>query len=179
MLYRQFYTWTDTNTLLCIYLTCIRPHHACQLCDPYTDKGSSSSTRISTKVCLRRWDMDYESMLEQLELTSLSQRCKLLKLTTMYNIINGTLYFPTGYSVQNYLPYSSGLITLDLLLVLIICICHLSHLLSLCGITYETVLKLLLSLYLRLTYLISKYCYLCSRCPFLQHKFHRKKKGTM
>ena len=47
-------------------------------------------------------------MLEQLELTSLSQHCKFLKLTTMYNIINGTLYFPTGYFIQNYFPYSSS-----------------------------------------------------------------------
>ena len=44
------------------------------------------------------------AMLQQLELTSLSQRCNFLKLTTMYNIINGTLYFPTGYFVQNYFP---------------------------------------------------------------------------
>ena len=118
-------------------------------------------------------------MLQQLELTSLSQRCKFLKLTTMYNIINGTLYFLTGYFVQNYFPYSSSHgIILDHLLVLIICIHHLSHLLSLCGITYQTVLKLLLSLYLRLTYHISKYCYLCSHCPFFffGHKFHYRKK---
>ena len=47
-------------------------------------------------------------MLEQLELTSLSQCRKFLKLTTMYNIINGTLYFPTGYFVQNYFSYISS-----------------------------------------------------------------------
>ena len=37
MLYRQFYTWADTSTLLRIYLTCIRPHleYVCQLWDPY------------------------------------------------------------------------------------------------------------------------------------------------
>ena len=52
-------------------------------------------------------------MLQQLELTSLSQRRKFLKLTTMYNIINGTLYFPTGYFVQNYFPYSSSHGTLN------------------------------------------------------------------
>ena len=51
--------------------------------------------------------MDYESMLEQLELTSLSQRRKLLKLTTTYYIINSTSYFPTSYFLQNYFPYSS------------------------------------------------------------------------
>ena len=65
-----------------------------------------------------------------------------------------------------YLVDKGAGITLDLLLILIICIHHLSHLLSLCGIIYQTMLKLLLSLYLRLTYLISKYCYLCSHCPF-------------
>ena len=42
-------------------------------------------------------------MLQQLELTSLSQRRKFLKLTTMYNIND----FPIGYFVQNYFPYSS------------------------------------------------------------------------
>ena len=105
MLYRQFYTWADTSTLLRIYLTCICPllEYACQ----YTDKGMhtqalESVQKFACKVCLKRWDMDYESMLQQLELTSLSQRRKFLKLTTMYNIINGTLYFPTGYFVQNY-----------------------------------------------------------------------------
>ena len=38
MLYRHFYTWADTSTLLRIYLTCICPHLecACQLWDPYT-----------------------------------------------------------------------------------------------------------------------------------------------
>ena len=109
-------------------------------------------------------------MLQQLELTSLSQRRNFLKLTTMYNIINGTLYFPTGYFVQNYFPYSSSHGTLNYILdhlhVLTICIHHLSHPLSLCGITYQIVLKLLLSLYLRLTYHISKHSYLCSLCPF-------------
>ena len=89
--------------------------------------------------------MDYESMLQQLELTSLSQRHKFIKLTTMYRIINGTLYFPTGlYFVRNYFPIPvvmAFLSILDHLLVPTICIHHLSHPLSLCGITYQTVLN--------------------------------------
>ena len=41
MLYRQFYSWADTNTLLTIYCTCIQPHleYACQLWNPFTTKG--------------------------------------------------------------------------------------------------------------------------------------------
>ena len=75
----------------------------CQLWDPYTDKGTQdleSVQKFACKVCLKRWDMDYESMLQQLELTSSSQRRKFLKVTTLYNIIIGTFYFPTGYFVQ-------------------------------------------------------------------------------
>jgi len=52
--------------------------------------------------------MNYESMLEQVDLTPLSQRRKFLKLITMYNIVNGTVYFPTGYFVQSHFPYSSS-----------------------------------------------------------------------
>ena len=66
-------------------------------------------------------------MLQQLELTSLSQHHKFLKLTTMYN--NGTLYFPTGYFVQNYFPYSSSHGTLNYIrpFARTICIHHLSN----------------------------------------------------
>ena len=70
MLYRQFYAWADTSTMLRIYVTCICPHleYACQLWDPYTTK------KFACKVCLKQWDMNYESMLEQLDLTPLSRR---------------------------------------------------------------------------------------------------------
>ena len=69
--------------MLRIYVTCIRPHleYACQLWDPYTTKGIQSLESVqkfSCEVCLKQWDMNYESMLEQLDLTPLSQRRKLL-----------------------------------------------------------------------------------------------------
>ena len=44
-------------------------------------------------------------------------------------------------------------------------------------ITMQTVLKLLLLLYLRLTYHISKYCYLYVAFVLFQYKFHYKKKN--
>ena len=112
-------------------------------------------------------------MLQKLELTSSCR--KFLKVTTMYNITIVTLYFPTGYFVPKFIfpipVVMALLIILDHLLVLTICIHRLSHPLSLCGITYQTVLKLLLSSYLRLTYHISKYCYLYSLCPFFDMNF--------
>ena len=83
--------------------------------------------------------MNYESMLEQLDLTPLSQHRKLLKLITMYNIVNGTVYFPTGYFKS--FPLLQFLTILDQLFLQTIYFHLLFHLLFLCGIAYQTMLK--------------------------------------
>ena len=106
MLYRKYYTWTDTPVLRCLYLSCIRPHleYACQLWDPFTQNGINtleSVQKFACKVCLERWDLDYDSMLAQLNIPKLTTRRKYLKLTTMYNITRGNYYFPFGFFVQN------------------------------------------------------------------------------
>lgn len=110
MLYRQFYRWADTSTLLNIYLTCIRPHleYACQLWDPFTDKSIQALEAVqkfACKVCLKQWNLDYDTMLQFLNLPPLSARRQYLKLTTMYNIVNGSLCFPSGIFVQSNFPY--------------------------------------------------------------------------
>jgi len=51
----------------------------------YIQQSLKSVRKFAHKVCLKQWDMNYESMLEQLGLTLLSQHRKLLKLITMYN----------------------------------------------------------------------------------------------
>ena len=112
MLYRQFSTWADTNTLRCLYLTCIRPHleYACQLWDPYTSQGIQSLESIqkfACRVCLKQWDLDYDSMLQLLDIPPLSTRRKYLKLTTMYNIVGSHSYFPPDIFVQQNFPYST------------------------------------------------------------------------
>ena len=39
--------------------------------DITSSKALESVQKIACKICLKQWDMDYESMLQQLELTSL------------------------------------------------------------------------------------------------------------
>ena len=112
MLYRKFSTWADTDTLRCLYLTCIRPHleYACQLWDPYTTEGIHSLESVQTfacKVCLKQWNMDYDSMLKLLGIPLLATRRKYLKLTTMYNIVHNSYFFPPAIFVQHNFPYSS------------------------------------------------------------------------
>ena len=77
---KQFYSWADSNTLLLIYHTCIRPHleYACQLWDPFLNKGMQSLEAVqkfACKVCLKQWDLDYDSMLQLLNLPRLSVHC--------------------------------------------------------------------------------------------------------
>ena len=76
----------------------------CQLWDSFTDKGTQalyieSVQKFGRKVCLKQWDMHYESMFQRLELTSLSTS-QVFKtnynvqyhLTTLYIFPLATLY---------------------------------------------------------------------------------------
>ena len=115
MLHRRFSSWADTNTLRCLYLTCIRPHleYASQLWGPYTNKGIQSLESVqkfACKVCLQQWNLaiDYDSMLQLLNFPPLSTRRNFLKLTTMYKIIGNFSYFPPGVFVQHNFPYSTN-----------------------------------------------------------------------
>ena len=110
MLYRQFYSWVDSNTLLLIYRTCIKPHleYACQLWDPFLNKGMQSLEAVqkfACKVCLKQWDLDYDSMLQLLNLPRLSVCRKYLRLTTMYIIVSGHMDFSSSIFVQSNSPY--------------------------------------------------------------------------
>ena len=95
----MLYSWANTNSLLTIYCTCIQPHleYACQLWDPFTNKGLRSLEAVqkfACKVCLKQWDFDYDSMLQLLNLPRLSAHCK-LKLISMYNIADGHMNVTT------------------------------------------------------------------------------------
>ena len=95
----------------------------------------------------------------------------------LYNII-----FPTGYFVQSHFLYSSNhvlTIILDHLPV------HANYLFSSfvpsavsLWIAYQTMLKFLYFLLLRLMYHISMTAIHVGFCPFVTQTFHRKKKGS-
>ena len=89
ILYRQFYSWADSNTLLLIYCTCIQPHleYACQLWDTFLNKGIQLLEAVAGKVCLKQWDLDLPIC--QLVIIALSQQ---LCTTTHVNSIMVSLY---------------------------------------------------------------------------------------
>ena len=58
---------------------------------------------VATEICLPaefalhgQCCSDYEPMLNRLDIPILLTHCRYLKITTMFNIINGHHYFPTG-----------------------------------------------------------------------------------
>ena len=119
-------------------------------------------------------------MLEQLDLTPLSHLRKLLKL--MYNIVHGILYiFPTGYFVQSHFLYCSNHV-FNYYTRPFACI-HANYLFSSfvpsavsLWIAYQTMLKFLYFLLLRLMYHISMTAIHVGFCPFVTQTFHRKKR---
>ena len=69
------------------------------LWDPYTYKNISmpeSVQKFACKVCLKQWELDYDSMLHLLGITRLSTRRQYLKLVLLYKAVNGKTYFPPG-----------------------------------------------------------------------------------
>ena len=90
------------------------------------------------------------------------------KVLTIYNIINGTL--PTGYFEQNY----SSSHTLNCIRTNYLYSSFVPSVIYLWNNLPDSVKTSSISVILRLTYLISKYCCLCSHCPFLWYKFHYK-----
>ena len=93
--------------------------HACTLWDPYTYKNIfmlESVQKFARKVCLKWWDLDYNSMLHLLGITRLSTRYQCLKLVLLYKAVNGLTYFPPGILFLGRHP-TCPVVTLTLILL--------------------------------------------------------------
>ena len=86
LLYQRFYRNADTNTLLQLYKTFIRPHlEYCSIVwDPYLARKVQ---RFDLRVCLKNWDLDQEQLLQASNMVSLSDRSH-AKLSHLYKTIN-------------------------------------------------------------------------------------------
>lgn len=88
-LYRQRHSWADTNAILLIDTTCIHLYleYACQLWDPFisVDSHWKLCRNLHANMYLKIWELDYNTMLQLLNLPTLSVY---LERTTVYNIVN-------------------------------------------------------------------------------------------
>jgi len=93
LLFRQFYSCTDSHTLRKLYLTIVRPHleYACEVWDPHLDKDIKLIEKVqkfASRVCLKQWNSSYSDMLTTLNIPSLKDRRKWAKLSTLYKIVH-------------------------------------------------------------------------------------------
>lgn len=115
MLFRQFYNYTDKQTIKTLYLSIVRPHleYACQVWDPYLEKDKNTLEKVqkfACKVCCKSWDAEYENLLEELHLPTLETRRTHLKLCTFYNFVHShsvppfTINYrsPNDYSIRSH-----------------------------------------------------------------------------
>ena len=76
--------------------------YACQLWDPFLNKGMQSLEAVqkfACEVCLKQWDLDYDSMLQLLNLPRLSVHRKYLKLSTILLVVIWTSLLVSLYKV--------------------------------------------------------------------------------
>ena len=99
VLYRKFYKNSSTNTLLKLYTSFIRPHleYACIAWDPFLKKDITlleDVQKFALKICMKSWDLDYDTLLSQSHLPSLASRRQQAKLCRLDCIINNESHFP-------------------------------------------------------------------------------------
>ena len=101
ILYRKFYPFANSSSLLQLYLAYIRPHleYATPVWDPHQRGLISSLERVqkfALKVCTKNWSSGYESLLQSCNLPTLASRRCYLKLCLLYKVVNGQLTFPVA-----------------------------------------------------------------------------------
>ena len=121
LLFRQFYRCADTDVIRKLYIAIVRPHleYASQVWDPYLLKDQQtleSVQKFACRVCLKRWDLNYSTMLEDLNIPTLAARRKQLKLCTLYNYVHGLSVAPTE-TLSHRVPLVSSRHVHDLTLV--------------------------------------------------------------
>ena len=99
LIYRKYYRFSDTATLLQLYRSLVRPHldYAAPVWDPYLQRDIQlleGVQKFACRMCSKAWKTGYEELLSTLQLSSLSNRRLFLKLCTIFRVLHGLCYFP-------------------------------------------------------------------------------------
>ena len=112
LLYRRFYKYSSSSTLLKLYAAFIRPHleYAAAVWDPFLKKDIDlieDVQKFALKVCLKSRKANYDELLELSYLSTLQARRQVAKLCHLYKIINHKTFFPNAPTQARVLTYSS------------------------------------------------------------------------
>ena len=93
---RRFYKYASNPTFLRLYLSYVRPHleYAAAVWDPYQRGLLERVQKFALKAPTRDWNADYNTLIRTCNIPTLEERHQLLKLSILYQIINGQLVIP-------------------------------------------------------------------------------------
>ena len=99
MLYRNFYKYSSSPTLLKLFKALIRTHleYAGVVWDPYLVKdifAVENVQKFALQVCSKQWNSNYDTLLNTLTVPTLSSRRKTQKLCTLFSILTGKFSSP-------------------------------------------------------------------------------------
>ena len=107
LIYRRFYQCSNSERLFQMYISLVRPHleyrYASQVWNPYKTGEINSLEdvqKFALRMCAKHWDSSYDDLLQPFSLPSLQQRREYLDLSTMFKIVHGLFYFPSGVFVE-------------------------------------------------------------------------------
>ena len=101
MIYRKFYRFCGTSTLLRLYKAYVKPHlnYCSFVWDPPLVKDQEaleSVQKFALRLCCKNWSATYLQLLDSTGLTTLSAERKIAKLCFLYKIVNNLTSFPAN-----------------------------------------------------------------------------------
>ena len=114
MIYRKFYRFCGTSTLLRLYKAYVKPHldYCSFVWDPplFKDQEALESVqKFALRLCCKKWSAAYLQLLDSTGLTTLSAERKIAKLCFLYKIVNNLTSFPAITSSGSDLLFHSTL----------------------------------------------------------------------
>jgi len=98
MLYRCYYQYADSSTLLKLYTSLVRPHveYAAPVWDPSTVQDTQhleNVQKFALRVSSKQWDLGYSELLDTCNLPTLENRRLYMKLCHLFKVVHGLCYF--------------------------------------------------------------------------------------